>query len=95
MEISSYANMSKDATQLGLNRIIKYISEQLLSGKSVNIEIPNVGQFISRNGLVAVKFNEYLHRDTRTILSKSVDQRKIKGNMNLTADNLKKFAHLA
>lgn len=54
-----------------------------------------MGQFISKNGLVAVKFNEYLHRDTRTILSKSVDERKIKGNMSLTADNLKKFAHLS
>lgn len=57
IEISSYANMSKDATELGLNRIIKYISEQLLGGKNLNIEIPNVGQLISRNGLIAVKFN--------------------------------------
>jgi hypothetical protein len=31
IEISSYANMSKDATELGLNRIIKYVSEKLLA----------------------------------------------------------------
>ena len=31
IEISSYANMSKDATELGLNRIIKYIGEKLLA----------------------------------------------------------------
>jgi hypothetical protein len=49
--------MTKDATELGLNRIIKYISEQLLAGKNLNLEIPNVGQLISRNGLIAVKFN--------------------------------------
>ena len=66
-----------------------------MNGKILNIEIPNVGQLISRGGLVAVKFNEYLYRDTRTILSKCVDERKTKGNMSLTADNLKKFAHLA
>lgn len=31
VEISSYANMSKDATELGLNRVIKYIGEKLLA----------------------------------------------------------------
>lgn len=95
VEISSYANMSKDATEVGINRIIKFIAERLLAGQNLNIEIPNVGQLISRNSLVAVKFNEYLHRDTRTILSKSVDERKTRGNMSLTADNLKKFARLS
>lgn len=44
---------------------------------------------------MAVKFNEYLHRDTRTILSKSLDERAKKGNMKLTSDNLKKFAHFS
>lgn len=87
--------MSKDATQLGINRIIKYISEKLLNGQSINLQIPNVGQFICKNNLVAVKFNEYLSRDTRNIFSKSVDERKIRGNMSLTTDNLKKFAHLS
>ena len=49
--------MSKDATELGLNRIIKHIIEKILSGQSVSIELPNVGSFIVRNNLVAVKFN--------------------------------------
>jgi len=57
IEIASYANMSKDATELGINRIIKYITEKLVNGQTVNIEIPNVGQFICKNSLVAVKFN--------------------------------------
>ena len=42
-----------------------------------------------------MKFNEYLHRDTRTVLSKSLDDRVKKGNMQLTSDNLKKFARLS
>jgi len=29
IEIASYANMSKDATELGINRIIKYIHDKL------------------------------------------------------------------
>jgi len=87
--------MSKDATETAINRVIKYISEKLLSGSSVNLEIPNVGSLISRNSLVAVKFNEYLHRDTRNVLSKSVDERIKKGEMKLTTDNLKKFAYLS
>ena len=57
--------------------------------------MPHIGQLICRNNLVAVKFNEYLHRDTRTVLSKSLDERMKKGNMNLTTDNLKKFARLS
>jgi hypothetical protein len=66
----------------------------LLNGHTVNIEIPNVGQLICKNHLVAVKFNEYLYRDTRNIFSKSVEERQNRGNMTLTTDNLKKFAHL-
>lgn len=29
IEVASYANMSKDATELGVNRIIKYMAEKL------------------------------------------------------------------
>ena len=57
LEIASYANTDKDQAQLGVNRIIKYISEKFLSRQNVNLEIPNVGQLISQNSLVAVKFN--------------------------------------
>jgi hypothetical protein len=31
IEVASYANMSKDATELGINRIIKYIGEKLMN----------------------------------------------------------------
>jgi hypothetical protein len=44
--------------------------------------------------MVAVRFNEYIQRDTRNILSKSVDERKMKGNMSLTSDNLKRLANI-
>ena len=37
LEVSTYANLSKDATELAINRIIKYISEKILSGQSVNL----------------------------------------------------------
>ncbi len=58
----------------------------------MNFEIPSVGTLISKANLVAVRFNEQLHRDTRTILSQSVDQRKQRGVMSLTSDNLKKLS---
>jgi hypothetical protein len=45
--------------------------------------------------MVAVKFNEFIQRDTRNVLSQSLEQRKQKGEMQLTSDNLKKFAILA
>lgn len=34
-------------------------------------------------------------RDTRNVLARSVDERKVRGNMSLTTDNLKKFANMA
>lgn len=95
IEVSSYANMSKDATELGISRIIKYIGEKITQGQNISLEIPNLGQLICRNHLVAVKFNEYLMRDTRNVLARSVDERKVRGNMSLTTDNLKKFANMA
>jgi len=30
-------------------------------------------------------------RDTRNVLARSVDQRKIRGNMSLTSDNLRRL----
>ena len=87
--------MSKDSTELALSRILKYIHEKLLSGQNLNFEITNVGTLLSRNNLVAVKFTEFLNRDTRTILSKSVNDRVKKSDMKLTKDNLKKFAYLS
>jgi hypothetical protein len=58
------------------------------------MEIPNLGQLVCRNHLVALKFNDYLMKDTRNVLARSVDERKMRGNMSLTTDNLKKFANM-
>jgi hypothetical protein len=58
------------------------------------MDIPSVGTFMVRNRLCAVKFNEFLQRDTRNILSQSLDARKTRANFSLTKDNLKKFAIL-
>lgn len=37
IEVASYANMPKDATELGINRIIKYIADKLLSGGNISL----------------------------------------------------------
>lgn len=66
-----------------------------MKGTSINFEIPSVGTLISKGNLVAVRFNEQLQRDTRTVLSQSVDERKQKGVMNLTSENLKKLANFS
>lgn len=61
----------------------------------MNFEIPSVGTIISKGSLIAVRFNEQLQRDTRTVLSQSVDERKQRGVMNLTSDNLKKLSNFS
>ena len=45
--------------------------------------------------MVGVKFNDYVVRDTRTVLAKSVDDRKVRGNMSLTSDNLKRLTNVS
>jgi hypothetical protein len=62
--------MSKDATELGLNRIFKYIADKLLAVSAILFRVEIL---VCRNHLVAVKFNEYIQRDTRNILARSVD----------------------
>jgi len=78
-EVSSYANMSKDSTELALHRIIKHLSEKTHMTGSCSIDIPSIGTLFARNNLVAVKFNEFITRDTRNVLSQSLDQRRQKG----------------
>lgn len=58
------------------------------------MDIPSIGTFFVRNGLAAVKFNEFIQRDTRNVLEQSIEARKTRGNFSLTKDNLKKFAIL-
>ena len=59
------------------------------------LELPNLGQLICRNHLVGVKFNEYVMRDTRNVLARSVDERKMRGNMSLTTANLKRLNNVS
>lgn len=61
----------------------------------MGLELPSLGQLICRNNLVAVKFNEFVLRDTRNVVAKSVEQRKLKGNMSLTNDNLKRMNNIS
>jgi hypothetical protein len=85
-EVASYANMSKDSVELALNRILKHLSEKThnvtaypIQTGSCSIEIPSIGTLFVRNNLAAVKFNEFIQRDTRNVLSQSLDQRKQRG----------------
>lgn len=75
-------------------RVIKHLSEKARTTGSCIMDIPSVGAFMVRNNIAAVKFNEFLQRDTRNIHSQSLDARKTRGNFSLTKDNLKKFAIL-
>lgn len=79
VEISSYANMDKDKTTLALNRVIKQLSEQANLRASLDVEVPNVGVLRLRNNIIAVAFNDLMVRDTRAIVSQSIDMRKRKG----------------
>ena len=69
VEIGSYANMDKEKTTLLFNRIIKQLSELAKSKGSFDMEVPNVGVLRLRKNIIAVTFNEFIMRDTRSVLT--------------------------
>jgi hypothetical protein len=94
VEIGSYANMDKEKVALVFQRIIKQLSELGNAKASFDMEIPNVGTLRLRKNIVACSFNEFLMRDTRSVLTESIDARQRKGHMLLTHDNLQRLSHL-
>ena len=93
-EVASYANMTKDNVETAVNRVIKHLSDKARTSGSCVIDVPSVGAFMVKNMIAAVKFTEFLQRDTRNVLSQSLHDRKTRGDFSLTKDNLKKFAIL-
>ena len=90
-EISIYANLPKDNCKLMVESVFRKIQENYSSGKSVEMEIPNIGVLIIRNKMAAVMFNDNLQRQTKNLSSKSLTFRQGMGEMSLTKANLSKF----
>ncbi|EGR32802.1 hypothetical protein IMG5_070330 [Ichthyophthirius multifiliis] len=95
-EVGIYASMEKDQAKTCIERIIRQLQDQAKAESSVDMEIPNVGFFRVRNNIVAVQFNEFLSKDAKQISNQyqQLTQKKLKGEMSLTRENLKRFLDL-
>ena len=64
VEAANYANSSKEDVKEAVRRVVKTIATKVRKGELVELEIPNVGVLIVRNGIAAVEFNDYLLEET-------------------------------
>jgi len=64
------------------------VASKVRKGERVEMEIPNVGVLVVRNGIAGVEFLEYLIKETEEICSKPVEERMAKGEMALTKERV-------
>lgn len=88
-EISYYSQIQKENVAYGINRMIRIIEDKCRQNENVDVDIPAVGIFKTRNGTAAVAFKQDLIHITKGITNQPIEERKKKGEMNLTADTLK------
>lgn len=74
-----------------VDRVVKQLSEKASRGENNEMEIPNIGVFYVRNKIAAVRFNDYLIHETKLVSKKSIVEKKERGEMTLTRENLSRF----
>ncbi|KAL4439089.1 hypothetical protein ABPG74_008864 [Tetrahymena malaccensis] len=90
-EVSTYCDQNKEETKACVERVIKNVQDSVRNKGGIEIEIPNVGNLKIRNNIAAVIFSEILYRDTKDIASKTLAERKSKGDMSLTRERVRAF----
>ena len=43
-----------------VKRVVKIVATKVRKGENVELDLPNVGMLIVRNGIAAVEFNDFL-----------------------------------
>lgn len=63
-DIGSGIGLDKDNTRICIERVIRELADKAKAGKSVDMDIPNLGKFIIKNYLAAIEFQDFLINDT-------------------------------
>lgn len=91
--MNSTNNIDKEIVKSSCERIFRTVAEHYLQSNYSSLEIPEVGTLIINGGFAAVHFQEALKWDVRTILSRSIKERKERLESNLTVKNVQKLAN--
>jgi hypothetical protein len=70
-EVASHCALNKDVCKTGCEQIFRYLSDKARKGEGVVMEVPFVGSFIVKTGIVAISFSEDLMEETRGSTAKN------------------------
>lgn len=91
-EIASFSSLDKEIVRTSLYRVFQTLAEYYLRNGFATLEIPEVGMMMIRNGTAGVQFQEGLKCELRTVLSRSLKERKERLESNLTMRNLRELS---
>ncbi len=63
-DIGSGIGLDKDTTRICIERVIRELGDKAKAGKSVDMDIPNLGKLLIKNHLAAIEFQDFLVNDT-------------------------------
>lgn len=93
IEMATYSSFDKELVRTSLDRVFQTLAEHYMKTNYASLEIPEVGMLIIRNGTAMVQFQEGLRIQVRTILSRSIKERKERLESNLTLKNVRNLSH--
>lgn len=88
IEMAMNTNLDKEVMKTSCERIFRTVADHVLQHGYGSLEIPEVGVLIINNDMAAVNFQEALKFEVRTILSRTLKERKEKLDSNLTVKNV-------
>jgi len=91
--MATYSSFDKELVRTSLDRVFQTLAEHYMKTNYASLEIPEVGMLIIRNGTAMVQFQEGLRIQVRTILSRSIKERKERLESNLTLKNVRNLSH--
>ena len=92
IDMSTYGSFDKELIKTSLDRVFQTLAEHYLKSNYASLDIPEVGMLVIKNGIATVQFQEGLRMEVRTVLSRSIKERKDRLESNLTRKNIRNFS---
>lgn len=92
IEMSTHGSFDKELIKTSLDRVFQTLAEHYLKTNYASLDIPEVGMLVIKNGIATVQFQEGLRMEVRTVLSRSMKERKDRLESNLTRKNIRNLS---
>jgi hypothetical protein len=70
-EVAALCLLNKDVCKTACEQVFRFLSDKARKGENVIMDIPFVGSFIIRSGVVAISFFDDLLEDTKGVTAKN------------------------